>query len=163
MELNPDFTDDPDDNFSILESVRGFLSPKPLNSPYRHGDLRLYIDSLGRPDAYALNRLNRQRLEWNQGFEGSTLRLKRVFYPVKLTHPATKRRAEYIEPVLYDYLQIVRGKQAVAQIDQHLQNMTDGIADVREDLQRCANTRDVDREIQRVLKEIDDIENGRGP
>lgn len=160
--MNPDFTNDPDDNFSILESIRGFLSPKPLSSPYRHGDLRLYIDSLGRPDAYALNRLNRQRLEWNQGIEDSTLRLKRVFYPVELPHPATKRTPAYTENVLYDYLQIVRGKQAVAQIDQHLQNMTNGIEDVRTDLQQCANIKNVDTEIQRVLQENRDIENGRG-
>lgn len=164
-EMNPDFTSDPDDNFSILESIRGFLSPKPIGSTFRNqSDLRFYIDSVGRPDLYAIRCLDRQRSRWNQGIEGSTLRLKRVYYPVTIPHPAKKGIPAWSETVLYDYLRIARGKEDVNQINIHAQNTINGLNDSIDDINaNCLNVRNIDKEIQRVLQENRNIENGRNP
>ena len=62
-ELNPELSNEPDDNFGLMEAIRGYIVPIPLR--YRQDDIRQYIDNLGRPDLYAKNYFNRQILRWN--------------------------------------------------------------------------------------------------
>jgi len=159
-EINPDRTNDPDDNFSIVESVRGFLSPKPLSHPYRQGDLRIFIDSLRRPDLYAIRFLNNQRRIWNEQIENHAVQLYRVFYTIIETHAATRRRQEYQIPMIYDYLQTLRGRESVRQVDTHIHNTIAGLEERSAMVHTCLNTGLVDSEIERVLEENRRIQNG---
>ncbi len=159
-EINPDRTNDPDDNFSIVESVRGFLSPKPLSHTYRQGDLRIYIDSLRRPDLYAIRYLNRQRNIWNESVEGETVKLYSLPYPVVETHAARRNQPERNERVIYDYLQTLRGREAVNSVDTYISNTINGLEDRRAAIRIGLNVRTVDRGIEQILEENRRIQNG---
>ena len=123
--MNPDMVDDPDMNFSHAEAVRGYLSPKPV--AYRKGDLRLFIDSLGRPDAYAMAKLKRQILYWNQQIAHRMSMIYVYSCEVEEINPATKRREEKRVLVDYDYLRVLRGKDFVSRVEGHIDETIHGL------------------------------------
>jgi len=157
-EINPDRTNDPDDNFSIPESVRGWIAPIPLR--YRSDDLRTYVDHLGRPDRYAIGYCNGYRRSWNEDIRHHEAQIYVVKYRILETHPATKRKPEYSVPVTHSYLQTLRGKDSVRQIDRHFVDMMGGLEEARERVQPCIDEDAVDRAIEQVLAENERIQNG---
>ena len=157
-DMNPDRLNDPDMNFSHTEGVRGYLSPKPLK--YRQGDLRLFIDSLGRIDAYAKAYLNRQILYWNQKIANRLNMIYRYSCEVEEITPATARREEKRMLVNYDYLRVLRGKDFVGRVDEHIDSTIDGLAERKEWIQDSIDGRKVDAAVRTVLSQNEHIQNG---
>lgn len=148
-EMNPDRLNDPICKFSIVESVRGWLSAKPVRSIVRQiEDLRLYVDSLGRPDPYALRWCNNARRRWNEDVLNETRNIYRITYTVL----ESRRNSETVE-VYYDFLETLRGRRSVGQLEEHLDNGIAGLQETRERIQRSADTRAVDRRIVETLEE----------
>jgi hypothetical protein len=160
-DLNPERTTNPDDNFSIAESISAWMTPKTIQFRQRISeDLRVYIDQFNRPDLYARRYCTKARLNWNKAKEHATRQIMRVFYQVNETHAASKRRAEYTIPVIHDYLKVVRGAHDVRQIDIQLHNGIDGLEQRSDIIQNCLDVRSVDRAIAETIAENNEIENG---
>lgn len=157
-EMNPDWLNDPDMNFSHTEAVRGYLSPKPL--AYRKGDLRLFIDSLGRPDKYANENLKRQIFYWNQQIANRLNMIYIYSCEVEEIIPATARREERRMLVNYDYLRVLRGKDFVGRVDGHIDNTIGGLEERKEWIRDSIDGRKVDRAITAVLRQNEHIQNG---
>ena len=157
-EMNPDFTDNPDDNFSIVESVRGYIAPRPLNA--RSPDIRLYMDQLGRPDLYAIRCLNRQRNAWNNDIAKHSTMLYVFHHDVKEVYPATKKLPERIVEATYDYLRVLRGVDFVRQLDEHIHDTISGLEARATTIRDAVNIRAVDSAIDSVLQENREIQNG---
>lgn len=173
-ELNPPpRRNDLSHNFSIAESVRGWLVSKPINGPVRanNPDLRQYIDNLGRPDKYALGYCNNSRHRWNDDPGHHTVQVYRISYrfeELKYNKPASTRgrprsRDQEVIEVIYDFLQTLRGRNPVGQLQEHLENEIGGLGATIERIQSCTDTRAVDRAIEQVLQENVAIQTGGGP
>lgn len=159
-EINPDNLNDPDMNFSHVEGVRGYLSPKPLTHRQRQGDLRLYIDSLDRPDKYATSNLNRQIVYWNLDIANHLNMIYRFSWEVEEIRPATSRRKEIRTLVVYDYLRVLRGKDFVGNIQNHIDGTIGGLQERIEAIQDSRDGRKVDAAVRNILTENEHIQNG---
>jgi hypothetical protein len=157
-DMNPDHINDPDMNFSHAEAVRGFLSPKPLT--YRKGDLRLFLDSLGRPDKYAIEKLKREIGYWNQKI-ANRLNMVYVFScEVEEIIPATARKEETRNLAIYDYLRVLRGRDFVSHVEGHIDGTIGGLEERKEWIQDSVDGRKVDRAVRTILTENERIQNG---
>ena len=159
--MNPDLNDDPDNNFSLVEAVRGFLSPKPTTDPQRQGDLRIYIDELGRPDKYAIDFLKREILRWNKQIRNKTSLL--YIYPCKVVEikPANSRRTEQRTEVIYDYIRILKGNKFVGGVQDMMRNVITGLETRIEFTDDSRDVRRVDTSVRNILEENERIQNGR--
>ena len=160
-EMNPDKNNDPDDNCSYKELGRGWMSPKPLSHINRQGDLRLFIDQLGRFDAYALKRLKQIVEYWNKRNEKALRQIVSLPVEVEEIYPATSHRPERRKTVIYDFVKVLRGVDAVRYIEQRERQMIHGHELKIDRIQHCSNTRAVDKEIEAQLRENQEIQNGR--
>lgn len=160
-EMNPDKTNDVDDNCSYKELGRGWMSPKPLSHINRQGDLRLFIDQLGRFDAYALKRLKQIVEYWNKRNEKALRQIVSLPVEVEEIYPATSHRPERRKTVIYDFVKVLRGVDAVRYIEQRERQMIHGHELKIDRIQHCSNTRAVDKEIEAQLRENQEIQNGR--
>lgn len=159
-EMNPERTLEPEDNFTIWESVAEWIRPIPIR--LREDDIRTYIDGYGRPDSYATAYCNGRRREWNENIANYPVQIYRVYYDYTKIIPATKRRKERREPVTWDWLQTLRGRDSVRQVDTMFVNMIDGLEERRQAIQSCENARTVDQRIDEVLRENEAIERRGG-
>lgn len=157
-EINPERSNDPDVNFSRIESVMAWVAPIPLR--LRSPDIRVYIDSLDRPDLYALRYCDRQRLEWNEDPAYYPLFIYRIYHDAVEIYPGARGRPERRINVIYDYLQTIQGRDNVRQVDAHLVNTIDGLEDRRASIQGAENIREVERVRERVLNEIEGTRRG---
>ncbi len=158
QEMNPERLNDPDMNFSHAEGVRGFLSPKPVE--YRKGDLRLFLDSLGRPDKYAMVNLKRQIFYWNQKIANRLNMIYVYSCEVEEIAPATARREERRTLVNYDYLRVLRGKDFVGRVDGHIDNTIGGLEERKEWIRDSIDGRKVDAAVRTILTQNEHIQNG---
>ncbi len=146
--MNPDRLNDPTCKFSRQESVRGWLSAKPINGIIRQiQDLRLYIDSLGRPDPYAIRWCDNARRRWNENIVNHTCQIYKIAYVV------SESTRKGLVDVYYDFLETLRGRTSVGQLEQHLDNGITGLREAIERIQRSADTRAVDRRTEEILEE----------
>ena len=158
-DMNPERTNEPDDNFSIMESIRGFLSPKPIRARVKMSeDLMFYEDSVKRPDKYARGFCDRSRYRWNKDPSNKVRQIYVIYYDTMEIHKQTKRKAAYQIDVVYHYLRVMRGVYHVRQMDKHFDNQMNGISNKREIIQACLNTKAVDRAIEETLQENDVIQ-----
>jgi hypothetical protein len=159
-DMNPEKNTNPDDNFSRIESIRGWMSPKPLNKRIAMSqDLRLILDSLKRLDLYAAKFCDNIRWRWNHEAGNETKQVRIIKFAQNEIHPATKRNPEQIIPVYHSYIRFLRGKDEVGQLDKHLADEMNGIEETRETIQNCVNTRAVDRAFDEVIEENERIRN----
>jgi len=156
-DINPERRDDPDVNFSHAEAVRGYLSPKPTK--HRQGDLRLFIDSLGRPDKYAMANLKRQIFNWNQRIANRLNMIYVYSCEVEEIIPATRRHEERRTRVKYDYLRVLRGSDFVNHVEGHIDGTIGGLEKRKDIIQDSRNGRRVDTAIRTVLTENERIQN----
>src|SRR5512134_738916 len=152
-EINPERLNDPDVNFSRIESVMGWVAPIPLN--LRPSEIRVYVDSMDRPDLYTLRYCDRARLEWNEDPAYYPLFIYRIHVDAIEETQATKTRPRQEVPVVYHYLRTMRGRDEVRQVDGHIANTIEGLEDRRASIQAAENIREVERVRQRVLDEIE--------
>jgi hypothetical protein len=159
-EMNPEHTNEPDNNFGLYESVRGFLTRIPVRRrPYR---ARQYLDNLNRPDKYAIYWANVQIRKWNLDAAHADRLVYKVPYIIQEVHPATRRTPEYTMSVWHDYVQTLRGEYAVRQIDSKLVDVGEGIEEARLRIQSCVDEKRVVAAVQEVLNENERIQNGNG-
>lgn len=153
-EINPDFLDEPDVNFSEVEAVGAFITPIPLRYRTPNTDIRIYIDDFGRPNLYHIRFFRSQRVCWNQLARNHARMIYPMYYDVtEITKSRTRE-------VTHTYLQTLRGQQRVRQLDTHLINTIEGLEDRRLAIQTSIDTNLVDRAIAEVLDENRRIQNG---
>jgi hypothetical protein len=168
--MNPEREDVIDKNFSITESVSGFLSPKPIDRGIRlHQDLRLIEDQLRRPHPRAKYYCDRLRRAWNEDILHHTAQIYRIqvqFSEPRYLTPRGSRSFNRRQPdnsrisVIYDFLRTLRGKRDVAQVGRHIDAGVAGLQEVNTRIQAAADTHAVDRAIQRILEENERIQYG---
>jgi hypothetical protein len=168
--MNPEREDVLDKNFSITESVAGYLSPKPIDRGIRlHQDLRLIEDQLRRPHPRARDYCDRLRRVWNEDIIHHTAQIYRI--PVEFSEPKysmprgnrSHRRTQDDDArvrVIYNFLRTLRGKRDVAQVGRHLDSGIAGLEATNTRIQEAANTHAVDRAIKQILEENQRIQYG---
>jgi hypothetical protein len=146
--INPDWSIDPDKNFSRMESVRGYLG-------------RLYIDPVsGLVNYRSMNWADKERRAFNELIENHTAQIYRVEVKQNEFVEGNRRRKETIKTVLHDYLRPVRGKDDVNQIDAFVTKEMDGLQELKDRIHHCDRPRSVDKRIAEILEECDRIQNG---
>lgn len=159
-ELNPELSNEPDDNFGLMEAIRGYIVPIPLR--YRQDDIRQYIDNLGRPDLYAKNYFNRQILRWNSNPENRHRQIYKIGFNVTEIH-RTRRREPYEEVRVYTYLKTLRGDEFVSTVDERIDRVINGLNDRRDSIEVCRDVDAVERAIEERLRwQEENVENGGG-
>lgn len=153
-EINPEFSNDPDVNFSEAEAVGGFITPIPVRYRTPVTDIRLYFDEIGRPDLYSIRFFRKMRLEWNKDRKNITSMVQCFRYDVV----EVQRNRKVM--VQHEYLQTLRGRDRVNQLGSHVRSTIDGLEGKFEDIQMSADPRTVDARIEEVLRENERIQNG---
>lgn len=150
-ERNPDRLADPDKNQSKAELVEGFI----------RGHLgKIPVDSRGRPDSVIMAFANSALRRWNRRPENHTTQLYSIPYTQREIIPATKRKPQFEIDVIHDYLQTLRGKDSVRNVDRRFHSGIAGMETSSKIIQNCVNTKAVDEQLERVLQENQRIQDG---
>lgn len=150
-ELNPTRTNDPDNNFSRVEGISGYIIPRPLN--LRPADIRIYMDQLGRPDLYARRYCDNTILRWNKDPRYYPLY---IYSSVPVNAVEVTPRGRQVE-IVYHYMRTIQGRDEVRAVDGHLASTIEGLEDRRASVQLANDIREVQRVRERVWEEIDGL------
>jgi hypothetical protein len=153
-QLNRERTNDPDNNWSRVEAISGYITPRPLN--LRPEDIRVYMDQFGRPDLYARRYCDNALLRWNKDPRYYPLY---VYSSVPINATEVTARGRQVE-VVYHYIRTIQGKDEVRAVDGHLASTIEGLEDRRASVQLADDIREVQRVRERVWDEIDGLRRG---
>lgn len=132
-EINRERSDQANKNFSMNEVIAAYDGP-------------LYLNQRGRPDLYIKRRRIAEKRLWNDDI----INQHRLIYKIEVPQIEVDGTR-----VVHDYIRVLRGGQHVRQIDQHSENVQNGIQHVRDRIQDSRNTRRVDRAVDELLEQLE--------
>ena len=139
-EINPDWLEDVDFNFSTLETIRGYTGE----------DL---MTDTGRPDRNLTMYFIQVKKQWNEDPARHYVQLYVVEHEAIQMQKPTKTRPERSRSVLYHFLETLRGRGAVGLVTRRMNNGMAGLQEAKDRIQDSVRISRVDSAIEEILQQ----------
>jgi hypothetical protein len=139
-EVNPDWLDDLDFNFSALESIRGYSG-------------RELMLATGRPDRNLTTYFTTIRNQWNNDPAHHYVQLYVVRHEGIVTRKPTKEKPERSHAVIYNFLETLRGRGAVGDVVRRFDDGMAGLNEAKDRIRDSIRISRVDSAVEQILEE----------
>ena len=147
VEINPDFLENLEYNFSVFESIRGFTGRELMNED-------------GRPDKNLVYYYDKARHLWNKDPAHHYVQLYVVRHEGVESVRPTRTRPDKTRSVIYNFLETLRGRGAVNDVNKRMDDGISGLRATQDRIRDSVQVSRVDSAIDEIIEENERIQQG---